>query len=231
MTTQRTADSPDSYARASTPPHVGVHHARRLALVGAVLLHPVGLTTQYLLGTPGLPRDEPAQYLGGIAEAPERAVFAAVAYVISMIGLIALAVLTAQACARLAPVSSALAGGLLAVGAIGGGAFLGLRLVAVALTTDGAIATGGAESWARLQDGNLFLIVTLFLLPAIAGTLVSLVAFVRARRDVSLWVAPAVLVALVLGSGEFPIWVTAIGGLVHAAAIVRLGQTLLRRAA
>ena len=85
------------------------------------------------------------------------------------------------------------------------------------LTEDGAARPGAVPVWESVQSGTAFDTLTPFLLMAIVGTLVGVVALVRARRDVTVWAAPAYLVGFVLTSGEFPQWVSVVGAAVQVA--------------
>lgn len=201
---------------------------RRAVLGGAALLAPVAMAAQYLLSPPGLPRDAAAGFLGGVAAAPGRYTLAVAAFLASMVFGLAAAAVLALAGGRSAPWTSGVAASLLAIGSIGGAGFGGLRLAAVHLTADGAPLPGAVAIWEGIQAGTAFNTLTPLLAMAILGTLVAVVALVRARRDVTVWAAPAYLLGFVLTSGEFPHWVSVVGAAVQVAGLLPVVRAALR---
>ncbi|MGY1609698.1 MULTISPECIES: hypothetical protein [unclassified Geodermatophilus] len=204
----------------------GRPHARRRVLVGAALVSPVALAVQYALSPAGLPRDEAVGFLAGVAEHPTRYTVALSAYLVAMATSVAVAATIALAGRRSAPWLSGAAAALLALGAIGGGGFAGLRLMAAVVAESGG--PGAAGLWTAVQDGTPFAVLTPFLLCAILGTLVGTAALVRARRDVTVWAAPVFLAGFVLTSGEFPVAVSVLGGAVQLAALLPVARAALR---
>jgi hypothetical protein len=200
---------------------------RRVPLAAAALLAPVAMAAQYLLAPPGLPRDDAAGFLGGIAADPGRYTASVATFLTSMAFGIAAAAVMALAGRRLAPWSSGVAAALLVLGSIGGAGFGGLRLVAVHLTEAGTARPGAVEVWESVQSGTAFNTLTPLVLMAIVGTLVAVVALVRARRDVTVWAAPAYLVGFVLTSGEFPQWVSVVGAAVQVAGMLPVVRAAL----
>jgi hypothetical protein len=201
---------------------------RRVPLAAAALLAPVAMAAQYLLAPPGLPRDEAAGFLGGIAADTGRYTASVTSFLASMAFGIAAAAVLALAGRRRAPWASGAAAALLVLGSVGGAGFGGLRLVAVHLTEDGTARPGAVEVWQSVQSGIAFNTLTPFLLMAIVGTLVGVVALVRARHDVTVWAAPAYLVGFVLTSGEFPQWVSVVGAAVQVAGMLPVVRAALR---
>ena len=201
-------------------------HARRRLLVGAAFLGPVGLAAQYVLSSAGLPRDEAGPWLAGLAEDPTRQVLSVVAYLLAMVGGVAGAAVLALAGRRRAPWLSGIAAGLLVVGTVGGGGFAGMRLIAIELAEQGGPSSVAA--WEAVQGGSPFAVLGSLVLMAILGTLVGAAAVVRARRDIAVWAAPAMVVGFVLASGEFPAWVSVVGELVALAALVPVARAALR---
>ena len=200
---------------------------RRIALVGAAALSPLAMALQYGLNRAGLPRQDAEVYLPAVAGSAGSFLASTVAYAVAMASLVAVGALAAVVLRRHAPVASAASAALLTVGAIGGGAFLGLRLAALALVEDGQVVPGGVEAFVRLQ-GAIIDPVGLLLVCAILGTLVLAVAMLRARRDLGWWPAAVTVVGFVLASGEFPTAVSVLGALVQGCALVPLARLALR---
>ena len=201
-------------------------HARRRALVGAAFLGPIALAAQYLLSTDGLPRDEAGPWLAGLAEDPTRQVLSVVAYLVAMLAGVAGAATLALAGRRRAPWLSGIAATLLVIGSVGGGGFAGIRLVAVELAERGGASS--VEAWEAVQAGAPFAVLGSLVLMAVLGTLVSAAAVVRARADIAVWAAPAMVVGFVLASGELPVWVSVVGELVVLASLVPVARAALR---
>ena len=199
---------------------------RRLALVGAAALSPLALALQYGLNSAGLPRQDAEVYLTAVASAPGSMLAATIAYGIGMATMVAVGALAAVVLRRQAPVASAASAALLTLGAVGGGAFVGLRLAALALVEDGAVVPGGVAAFVRLQDA-IINPVGLLLVCAIIGTLVLAFAMFRARRELGWWPAPVTVAGFVLASGEFPMAVSVLGALVQGAALLPLARLAL----
>ena len=222
-------------ARASEPAPEGrresgrVWQRRRLTLLtAAAVVSPIALAAQYAIDTAGLPRQEPAAYLAAVAAAPGRGLASVVVYGVGIVGLVAVAALVALACRASAPVLSAVAAGLMAAGAVGGGGFVAIRLTALSLTSDGGLVPGAVAAFTHVQAGVLTPLAALVLAAAI-GQLVIVAAMVRSQRAIGTWVAPAWLVGFALASGELPPAIGIVGGLLQAAALIVLGRWLLSR--
>jgi hypothetical protein len=201
---------------------------RRHLLGAAALLSPPAMALQYVLAPPGLPRDAAEGFLEGIAADPTRYQLSIIAFLVAMMTGLAGAVVLAIAGRRSAPWWSGIAGTMLALGVLGGCGFAGLRLVAIELSVDGNVVPGAADMWTRVQEGAPFSTLTPLLVMVILGTLVSAVALVRMRRDVTWLAAPAYVVGLVLTSGEFPAWVSVIGAAVQVAGMLPVVRAALR---
>ena len=201
-------------------------HARRRLLVGAAFLGPIALAAQYVLSSAGLPRDEAGPWLAGLAEDPTRQVLSVVAYLVAMAAGVAGAATLALAGRRRAPWLSGIAATMLVIGSVGGGGFAGMRLIAIELAEQGG--SSSVAAWEAVQTGSPFAVLGSFVVMAILGTLVGAAAVVRARQDIAVWAAPAMVVGFVLASGEFPAWVSVIGELVALAALVPVARAALR---
>ena len=149
-----------------------------------------------------------------------------VAYLVAMLGTAAGAVTLALAGRRRAPWLSGIAATMTGAGVVGGAGFAGMRLVAIELAEIGGGSS--AEAWEAVQAGAPFAVLGSLVLFAIVGTLVGAVAVVRARADIAVWAAPAMVIGFVLASGEFPAWVSVIGELVAVAALVPVARAALR---
>lgn len=218
-------DGPAVAAPAAETADSGVH-ARRRVLVGAAFLGPIALAAQYLLTTEGLPRDEAGPWLAGLAEDPTRQVLSVIAYLVAMLAGVAGAAMLALAGRRRAPWLSGIAATLLVIGSVGGGGFAGIRLVAVELAEQGGASS--VEAWEAVQEGAPFAVLGSLVLMAVLGTLISAAAVVRARADIAVWAAPAMVIGFVLASGEFPVWVSVVGELVVLASLVPVARAALR---
>ena len=220
--------------RTTAPPVAGAAAAdvsarpdlRRRLLVGAAFAGPIGLAAQYVLSSADLPRDEAGPWLAGLAEDPVRQTLSVVAYLVAMLGTVAGAVTLALAGRRRAPMLSGVAAAMLVAGAVGGGGFAGMRLIAVVLAERGGAES--AEAWTAVQAGPPFLVLGPLVLFAVLGTFVGAAAVVRARADIAVWAAPAMAVSFVLASGEFPVWVSVLGEALALAALVPVTRAALR---
>lgn len=199
---------------------------RRLALVAAAALSPLAIALQTGLNSAGLPRQDAEVYLTAVAAAPGRVMASTVAYAAGMATMVAVGALAAVVLRRHAPVASAASAALLTLGAVGGGAFVGLRLAALALVEDGSIVPGGVAAFVRLQDAVIDP-AALLLVCAIVGTLVLAFALFRARRDIGWWPAAVTVVGFALASGEFPMAVGVLGALVQGSALLPLARLAL----
>ncbi len=196
---------------------------RRIGLVAAATLSPLALALQYGLNSAGLPRQDAEVYLTAVAAAPGRMIASTIAYAAGMATLVAVGALAAVVLRKHAPVASAVSAALLTLGAVGGGAFVGLRLAALALVEDGSIVPGGVAAFVRLQ-GAIINPVGLLLVSAIVGTFVLAFAMFRARHEIGRWPAAVTVVGFVLASGEFPPAVSVLGALVQGAAVLPLAR-------
>jgi hypothetical protein len=218
----RTATTPVA-ARPATP---AAPHARRRLLVGAAFAGPIALAAQYVLSEAGLPRDEAGPWLAGIAEDPVRSTLSVLAYLVAMLAGLAGAATLALAGRRRAPWLSGIAAAMLAAGSVGGGGFAGMRLIAIEIAQLGG--PGAAETWTAVQTGPPFLALVPLVLLAALGTFVGAAAVVRARQDIAVWAAPAMVAGFVLASGEFPVWVSVLGEALALAALVPVARAALR---
>jgi hypothetical protein len=199
---------------------------RRRLLVGAAFAGPVGLAVQYALSTAGLPRDEAGPWLAGLAEDPSRQVLSVIAYLVAMVAGVAGAVVLAIAGRRSAPVLSGIAATMMVIGSIGGAGFAGMRLIAIELAERGGHSS--VQAWEAVQNGAPFAVLGSLVLMAVLGTFVAAAAIVRARRDIAVWAAPAMVVGFVLASGEFPVWVSVLGEVVALVALIPVARAALR---
>jgi hypothetical protein len=222
----------DTTATAGTavaPPLRGPVPLSRRLLAGAALAAPLLLSLQYALDTAGLPREDPATYLGALAEAPGRNLASTCVYIVGMACLLAAARIVALGCGRAAPRTARVAAVLMSLGALGGMGFAGLRLTALALVEDGSPVPGSLGIWARVQEGAPFDVLSILLAAAILGFLTGTAAMWIARRDVTAWAAPLNVLGFVLASGEFPVAISVLGGLVSVAATWPVVVAALRR--
>jgi hypothetical protein len=88
---------------------------------------------------------------------------------------------------RRAPMLYGIAAALLVAGAVGGGGFAGMRLIAVVLAERGGPEE--ADTWTAVQTGSPFLVLAPLVLLAALGTFVGAAAVVRARADIAVWVS------------------------------------------
>jgi hypothetical protein len=130
----------------------------------------------------------------------------------------------------LTPRLAATASTLLTVGAIGGAGFAGLRLAGCSFVEEGEVTAGAAEIWTRLQEGPAFMVLGPLVLMAVVGTLVGAAAMYRARAAVTIWAGPLYVVGFVLGSGEFPVQVSVLGGVLQMLAVLPVVRVALGRA-
>ena len=197
-------------------------------LAAAALLSPLAFGLQYVVDTSTLPREDPAVYLGGLAEAPGRSTLALCVYLVAVACIVPLALVLVRACRdssrRLAPIAATVT----MLGALAGAGFAGVRLVALSLVADGEVPAYGDAAWTAMQEGAAFAVLSPLLLCAILGAFLATAVMVRARRDLGWWVAPTYLLGFVLASGEFPDVVSLVGGVVQAVALVPVARRALR---
>ncbi len=91
-------------------------------------MSPVALALQYALNSAGLPRQDAEVYLTAVAADSGAMTASTIAYAAAMTSMVAVGALAAVVLRRTAPIVSAVSAVLLTLGAIGGGAFVGLRL-------------------------------------------------------------------------------------------------------
>ncbi|WP_243060793.1 DUF4386 family protein [Nocardioides sp. SR21] len=203
---------------------------RRRLLAIASVVSPLALAAQYALDPTGLlPRDDATVLLEAIAEDPGQYVAATVVYLVAMVTMLAWALTLYAALRDRAPRLAATAATMLSVAAVGGGGFAGLRLVAASFVEDGQVVPGAQHIWSQLQEGPVFVVLGPMMLMAITGTLVAGIAMVVARRDVTVWAAPLYLAGFVLGSGEFAVGVSVVGGVLQAGAVLLIARQAVRR--
>lgn len=203
-------------------------HTRRALLGAAAVVSPLLLAGAFALDPAGLPREDPAVFLGAIAASPDAYVAGTVLQLGAMVTSLAGAAVLALLFRHLAPRLSALTAVLLTLGAAGGIGFVGLKLAAIGLTADGALRPGAVDVWSSVQSGPAFTVLVGPLLCAALGLIATTVLLVRGRRLVGWWPAPVNLVGAVLGSGEFPDVLTVAGPVVQAVATVALVRAFLR---
>lgn len=202
---------------------------RRRLLAAASVVSPLALSVQYALDPTGmLPRDDADALLTAVAEQPGQYVAATVVYLVAMVTMLAWALTLFAALRGRTPRLAATAATMLSVAAVGGGGFAGLRLVAASFVEDGEVAPGAAHIWSQLQEGPAFLVLGPMMLMAILGTLVTGVAMILGRREATVWAGPLYLAGFVLGSGEFPVAVSVVGGVLQAAAVLLVARLAVR---
>src|SRR6478735_2310173 len=203
---------------------------RRRLLAVAAVVSPLALAAQYALDPTGmLPRDDAAGLLAAIAEQPGEYVVATVVYLIGMVTLVAWALTLFAALHERMPRLAATIATMLTIAAVGGGGFAGLRLVACSFVEDGEVSEGAAEIWSRLQGGPAFMVLGPMMLLAVVGSLLAGIAMIRARSEVTVWAGPLYIAGFVLSSGEFPVPVSVLGGLLQALAVVQVARLAVRR--
>ncbi len=215
---------PPAASRADHRPEWG-----RVALAAAAILSPVAMAAQYALNSAGLPRQDAEIYLAAIAADRSGAIASTIAYGVAMATMVAVAAVAAIALRRRASGTTVVAAALLTLGAVGGGAFVGLRLAAIALVEDGRVVAGGVAAFTHLQDGVINP-VGLLLICAILGTLLLAVAMLQSRREIGYWPALFTVIGFILASGEFPTPVSVLGALVQGSALVPVVRIVLRTA-
>jgi hypothetical protein len=203
---------------------------RRRLLAYASVVSPLALATQYALDPTGmLPRDDAAGLLAAVAEQPGQYVAATVVYLVGMVTLVAWALTLFAALHDRSPRLTATAATMLTVAAVGGGGFAGLRLVAASFVQDGEVSPGAVDIWARVQDGPAFLVLGPMMLMAIAGSILAGLVMIRARSELTVFAGPLYLAGFVLGSGEFPVAVSILGGVLQAVAVLLVVRRVVRR--
>ena len=152
-----------------------------------------------------------------------------VVYLVGMITLVAWALTLFAALRDRMPKLAATTATMLTLAAIGGSGFAGLRLAACSFVEDGEVSQGAAEIWTRLQEGPAFVVLMPLMVMAILGSLLAGIAMIRARSEVTVWAGPLYLAGFVLGSGEFPVPVSVVGGLLQAVAVLLVARLAVRR--
>jgi hypothetical protein len=205
----------------------GLRRWHRIGLATAALVSPLAMGAQYAFDRTGLPRQDAEIYLTAVANNQVTFVASTAAYTLAVLTSLAGAVVLALVCGRRSPVLTTIAVVGTTVGAVAAGAFIGLRLAALALTPAGAVRPDGAEVFGWLQAAIIDP-VGFLLLAAIVGMLATVATLVRSRRLLGWWVAPIAVLGVVMTSGEFSFWIGGLGGMAQAAAVVPLVRELLR---
>lgn len=215
----------DAESGATTSP--GPTVARRL--LGAVAVAAPVLFTAFVATDPApLPREPAADFLGAIAAHPTAFVVSASLQFAAMSAGVAFAAYIMVAFARRSPRLAPVVGVLLALGYLGGVGFSGAKMIAANLVVDGAPRPGALEVWSAVHTGPLFDVIAWPLMMAIPGNLLLAVLLLRSRSLVGVWPAVLVVVGFVLGSGEFPDALTALGWAIQVPVVLHVVRRTLR---
>lgn len=187
------------------------------ALVGAAafVAGPLAMLAFHVLNGSALPRDDARTYLDQIAELGNRFPAATVAYLVAA----ALNLVIGLAIFRLigGRPAGVIAGAFTMVSGLGAFGFGAMNLVLWGLVDEVGVTDDLVRGYTAFQDGFGFLLLAAIAFPAaIIGTIALLVGLVRTRLT-PLWVPIAIIVGIVVGSGEF-----GRGGNIAGAAIATL---------
>lgn len=216
----------DRTARTATGPD------RRLAtaLATAMVVAPLAMTAWFLVEPSLLPREDPGLFLASVATSPARYLAGTVFLAISGLAGLVAALGLARVLGRRLPRLGCAVGVLTFLSGAGLLAQVGFRFFVWSLVDPGSVPAASVESYQRFQTGGLFdVLVSPGLVFGGVATLLTVGALLRTRM-VPLWVPGAMVVGMVLASGEFADPITVGGAAVGAAANLRLARELFPRA-
>lgn len=201
----------------------GARHLYAAAMVAS----PLAMTAWFLVEPAILPREEPTAFLASVAAAPDRyqaaTLLVALAAGLSVLAAFGFASLLRPRIPRLGTVIAALT----FLSGVGLAMQVGFRVFVWSMVSTGSVPAWAVPSFAAFQDGGAFdVLVAPGLVFGGLATLL-LVGWLFASRALRWWVPVALLVGMLLGSGEFPDAVTVTGAAVTALANVRLARLLL----
>lgn len=228
------------WAREVVPTDADADHAgrtstgadRRLApvLATAMVVAPLAMTAWFLVEPSVLPREDADVFLASVASSPARYLAGTLLVALSGLAGMVAAFGLAKVLGRRLPRLGRVVGVLTFLSGAGLLVQVGFRSFVWSLVDASSVPAASVESYHRFQTGGLFdVLVAPGLVFGGLATLLTVGALVRTRM-VPLWVPGAMVVGLVLASGEFADPVTVGGAAVGAAANLRLARELFTRA-
>ncbi|HEX5919653.1 MAG TPA: DUF4386 family protein [Nocardioides sp.] len=228
------------WAREVVPTDAGTDHAgrtstgadRRLStvLATAMVVAPLAMTAWFLVEPSVLPREDADVFLASVASSPARYLAGTLLVALSGLAGMVAAFGLARVLGRRLPRLGRVVGVLTFLSGAGLLVQVGFRSFVWSLVDASSVPAASVESYHRFQTGGLFdVLVAPGLVFGGLATLLTVGALVRTRM-VPLWVPGAMVVGLVLASGEFADPVTVGGAAVGAAANLRLARELFTRA-
>ncbi|HEU5038661.1 MAG TPA: DUF4386 family protein [Nocardioides sp.] len=203
---------------------------RTLAALGtAMVAGPLAMTAWFLVEPSVLPREDSRVFLESVATSPDR--YLAGTVLLGLAG--ALSVPAGVGFARLLrhrlPRLGAVIGLLMALSGLGLCAQIGFRAMVWSMVEPGSVPASSVETYADFQTGGLFdVLVAPGLVFGGLATLLAVGSLLRVRV-VPRWVPAAMVVGMVLASGEFADPVTVSGAAIGAVANLWLARALLAR--
>jgi hypothetical protein len=199
------------------------------ALGTAMVAGPLAMTAWFLVEPSVLPREEPGVFLASVATSPDRYLIGtallALAGALAVPAALGVAVLLRPRLPRL----GVAIGVLTFLSGIGLCAQIGFRGFVWSLVDAGSVPASSVESYTAFQSSGFFdVLVAPGLVFGGLATLLLIGCLVRTRL-VSLGVPAAMLIGMVLASGEFADVVTISGAALGAVANLRLARVLLSR--
>lgn len=202
---------------------------RRLAtaLATAMVVAPLAMTAWFLVEPSVLPREDADVFLASVASSPPRYLAGTALVAVSGLAGLLAALGLATVLGRRLPRLGRVVGVLTFLSGAGLLVQVGFRSFIWSLVEPGSVPAASVESYQRFQTGGLFdVLVAPGLVFGGVATLLTVGALLRTRM-VPLWVPGAMVVGMVLASGEFADPVTVGGAAVGAAANLRLARLLL----
>ncbi|GAA2395382.1 DUF4386 family protein [Nonomuraea africana] len=200
---------------------------RPFLLAAAIAVGPLAGAVWHLVENVGLPRIDAAVYLAQVAANRDTYALSTVLYMIFVACFIPIGLAVMRVLHGRAPLAGTISGLLFALAGALGLVVSGMRPVVLGLAPEGGVAAEAIAAYQRYQASPWFDWVMLPMLASVVIGLVVLAAAILRTGVLPRWSAVLLVVGFILSSGEFPLAVTIVGGLVQLAGFIPLAGRLV----